>query len=81
MSATEATPDGPAEGQGPGVATDPGEEGGIAPAGNAPPFLPDTNESLVEEAEHGSAAEEELDAAADAVRASEAEERAAEGGR
>ena len=52
-----------------------GSEEGVAPPGDAPPFLPDTNESVVEEEEHGAAAEEALDAAAERMRTSRTEER------
>ena len=66
-----------AEEQGPGVATEhSGRAEEVAPPGDAPPFLPDTNESVVEEAEHGSAAEQEIEAAVDARRPSNAERRA-----
>jgi hypothetical protein len=51
-------------------------QAGVAPAGQSVPLLPDTNESIVEEAEHGAAAEEESEAAADGLRTSRAEERA-----
>ena len=68
------------ESQGPGATGESlGGEEGVAPPGASPPFLSDTNESVVEEAEHGAAAEEELDAAADALRRSKAEERAQKG--
>lgn len=60
----------------PAATQHPGGEAGIAPPGQAPPLFPDTSESLVEEAEHGAAAEVEIDAATDALRTSNAEERA-----
>ena len=60
----------------PPAATHSGGEAGVAPSGQSPPFFPDTTESVVEEAEHGAAAEAESDAAADALRTSRAEERA-----
>lgn len=60
----------------PAATQHPGGEAGVAPPGQAPPLFPDTSESLVEEAEHGAAAEVEIDAAADALRTSKAEKRA-----
>jgi hypothetical protein len=49
---------------------------GVTPPDNSVPLVPDTSESVVEEAEHGAAAEEESETVADALRTSRAEQRA-----